>query len=363
VSTGTRVGALRARLKGDSVGALLVGGAANMRYLTRFEGVFDGMGAGAVVVTDRDARLYIDSRYIEAARAAAEGSGWDVRLQGESLYSQIVADLRSDGCGTLAMESSVPYARFKMVSEAFGGRVLMLDHAVEDLRAVKDAGELAAIERAAALTDEAFDHVLGILRPGLREVDVALALEGYMRGHGSEGVAFEPIVASGPNSSKPHAGITMRVIGEGELLTMDFGARLGGYCADMTRTVVIGRASDEQRAVYDAVLAANEAGRAAVCAGARGDAVDGVARALLTERGYGEAFGHGLGHGVGLEVHEMPGLRRTSTDVLQAGHVVTVEPGVYLPGFGGVRIEDLVAVEDGGHKLLSHSRRDLIEIV
>jgi len=363
VSSAARVAALRGRLEADSVEALLIGGLANMRYLTGFDGVFDGMAAGAVVVTAQAARYYTDSRYIEAARAAAAGTPWDVRLQVESLYGEVIGDLRTDGFETLAMESSAPYARFKMVSETFGGRVVMIDHAVEDLRSVKDAGELDAVERAAALTDEAFDHVLGILRPGLREIDVALALEVYMRGNGSEGLAFEPIVASGPNSSKPHAGITLRAIGEGELLTMDFGARVDGYCADMTRTVVVGRASDEQRRVYEAVLAANEVGRAAVCAGARGDAVDGVARALLTERGFGEAFGHGLGHGVGLEVHEMPGLRKSSTDVLQPGHVVTVEPGVYLPGFGGVRIEDLVAVEEGGHKLLSHSRRDLIEIV
>jgi Xaa-Pro aminopeptidase len=362
VSSEARVGALRERLGVDAVEALLVGVSANMRYLTCFDGVFDQMGAGAVVVTDQHARLYIDSRYIEAARAAAAGTHWDVRLQRDRLYTEIVEDLHADGFETLAMESSAPYARFKMVSGLFGGRVVVVDNAVEDLRAVKDASELAAIARAAALTDEAFDHVLAVLEPGLREVDVALALEAYMRGHGSEGVAFEPVVASGPNSSKPHAGVTMRVIGEGDLLTMDFGARVDGYCADMTRTVVIGRASEEQRRIYEAVLAANEAGRAAVRAGAHGAAVDGVARALLTERGYGEAFGHGLGHGVGLEVHEMPGLRKTSTDVLVPGHVVTVEPGVYLPGFGGVRIEDLVAVEEGGHRLFSHATRDLIQI-
>ena len=144
---------------------------------------------------------------------------------------------------------------------------------------------------------------------------------------------------------------------------MDFGARVCGYCADITRTVVVWRASDEQHRVYDAVLAANEAGRAAVRAGARGVDVDGVARALLVERGFGEAFGHGLGNGVGLEIHEMPSLSTRSKDVLEPVHIVTVEPGVYLPGFGGVIIEDLVAVEEGGHKLLSHSRRYLIEIV
>jgi Xaa-Pro aminopeptidase len=362
VSSAERVAALRKRLEADSVQALLVGELANMRYLTCFDGVFDSMAAGAVVITADVARYYTDSRYIEAARNAAAGTPWEVRLQRESLYSEVCADLLADGFETLAMESSVPYARFKMVSELFGGRVVVIDHAVEGLRTHKDAGEIAAIGRAAALTDEAFDHVLGVIRPGLREIDVALALEAYMRGHGSEGLAFEPIVASGPNSSKPHAGISMRVIGKGELLTMDFGARVDGYCSDMTRTVVVGHASDEQRRVYDAVLAANEAGRAAVRAGAKGVDVDGVARALLAERGFGEAFGHGLGHGVGLEIHEMPSLSMRSKDVLEAGHIVTVEPGVYLPGFGGVRIEDLVAVEEGGHKLLSHSRRDLIEI-
>ncbi len=362
MSSRERVEALRGRLGADAVEALLVTATANMRYLTCFDGVFDSMPAGAVVVTHEHARFYTDSRYIEAARDAARETFWEVCLQRESPYTEIVADLHADGFATLAMESAVSYARFKMVSELFGGRVVVVDHAVESLRAVKDAGELVSISRAAALTDQALDHVLGILKPGLREVDVALALEAYMRGHGSEGVAFEPVVASGPNSSKPHAGITMRVIGEGDLLTMDLGARIDGYCADLTRTVVIGRASDKQREVYEAVLAANEAGRAAVRAGAHGADVDGVARTLLSERGFGEAFGHGLGHGVGLEIHEMPGLRQTSADVLEPGNVVTVEPGVYLPGFGGVRIEDLVAVEDGGHKLLSHARRELIEI-
>jgi Xaa-Pro aminopeptidase len=362
VSSQERVEALRGRLGSDGVEALLVTATANMRYLTCFDGVFDSMPAGAVVVTREEARFYTDSRYIEAARDAARGTFWEVCLQRESPYTEVVNDLHEGGFKALAMESSVSYARFKMVSDLFGGRAVVVDHAVENLRAVKDPGELASIGRAAALTDQALDHVLGILRPGLREVDVALELEAYMRGHGSEGVAFEPVVASGRNSSKPHAGVTMRAIGDGDLLTMDLGARIDGYCADLTRTVVIGRVSDKQRDVYEAVLAANEAGRAAVRAGARAADVDGVARDLLSKRGYGEAFGHGLGHGVGLEIHEMPGVRQTSTDVLEPGHVVTVEPGVYLPGFGGVRIEDLVAVEDGGHKLLSHARRELIEI-
>jgi Xaa-Pro aminopeptidase len=196
----------------------------------------------------------------------------------------------------------------------------------------------------------------------MREIDIALALEVYMRSHGSEGLAFPPIVASGPNSSRPHAGVTGRVIGTGELLKMDFGARVDGYCADLTRTVVVGSATDEMRRMYDAVLAANEAALAVVRPGAAAADLDRVARGVLEGRGFGENFTHGLGHGVGLVVHEAPTVGPRSRDTLRVGNVVTIEPGVYVPGFGGVRIEDLVAVEDGGSRLLSHAPKHLIEL-
>jgi Xaa-Pro aminopeptidase/Xaa-Pro dipeptidase len=250
------------------------------------------------------------------------------------------------------------------VSDCFNGRVVVSDRWVEELRVIKDVGELGASERAAVLTDAALDHVLGILRPGLREIDVALELEVFMRSRGSEGLAFEPIVASGPNTSKPHAGISLRAIEPGDLLTMDLGARIDGYCADLTRTVVVGaRATDEQRRIYDAVLAANEAGHAAVRAGVPAREVDAAARDLLTALHLGEYFGHSLGHGVGLEVHEGPRVSAKSDDILRSGSLITIEPGVYLPGFGGVRIEDLVAVEESGGRTLSHAPKHLIEIL
>ena len=364
MSAPTRVEALRARLLEDGVDAALISDTANMRYLTGFGRVFDDSISAAVAVSVDAMRFYTDSRYIEAARTAAEDNGWEVCLQGDSLYTQVCEDLHAAGVETLAMESSVPHARFVLVSDCFQGRVVVSDHWVEDLREIKDAGEMEAAARAAVLTDAALDYVLGIIGPGMREIDVALELEVYMRSNGSEGLAFEPIVASGPNTSRPHAGITTREIEPGDLLTMDLGARIDGYCADLTRTIVVGaRATDEQRRIYDAVLAANEAGLGAARAGVRARDVDASARDLLTGLRLGEYFGHSLGHGVGLRVHEGPRVSAKSDDILRTGSLITVEPGVYLPGFGGVRIEDLVAVEENGARLLSHASKDLIEIV
>ncbi|MDR3685741.1 MAG: M24 family metallopeptidase, partial [Coriobacteriia bacterium] len=219
------------------------------------------------------------------------------------------------------------------------------------------------IDAAQQITDAAFDHLLaGVLRPGVSERDVALELEFFMRRAGSQGVAFDPIVASGPNAAKPHANPSERLLTEGDFVVLDFGARVGGYCADMTRTVVIGSSSDRHREIYDAVLTANAAGTAAVCPERTGSEIDRAAREVIAQRGFGEYFGHGLGHGVGLEIHELPGLGPRSELRVPLGSVVTVEPGIYVPGFGGVRIEDLVVVDESGARVLTRSTKDLLEL-
>ena len=357
-----RLTALRARLVELGVDAMLVAGAANMRYLTGFPRVFDdGIDAAVLVSADRSA-FHTDSRYIEAAETAATGTVWEIAGQRESVLEDALGQAAEWGAGTLAIEDSTTVARYRRLKKLFKGRLLVTEHVVEALRAVKDEAEVAAIERAAALTDLALEHVTGTLTPGMREIDISLALEVFMRSHGSEGLAFAPIVAGGPNSSRPHAGVTERAVRAGELLTMDIGARVDGYCADLTRTVVVGQADEEQRRVYEAVLAANEAALAAVRPGIGCADLDAVARGVLVERGLGERFGHGLGHGVGLVVHEMPSVGGRSRDVLVAGHVITIEPGAYVPGFGGVRIEDLVVVVEGGARKLSHSPKHLMEI-
>jgi Xaa-Pro aminopeptidase len=359
---GRRLAAFRRRLAQDEGDGALVTLPVNMRYLTGFEGLFDEGIAAVCLVTPDVARFYTDFRYAEAAEAAAVGTPWVVHIQKESMYVEVCQELRAEGVTSLTIEDSVPYGRFKFISEQFIGRVLVVEHLIEDLRQVKETAEIEAIERAAALTDSAFAHILGFIRPGMREVDIAVELEGFMRRNGSEGLAFASIVASGPNSARPHAGVTDRAIGNDEFLKLDFGARVDGYCADMTRTVVVGKATAEHRRIYEAVLDANEAAIAGARAGMAGRDIDAIARDLLTARGFGDNFGHGLGHGVGLAVHELPSLGRSARAPVRSGSVVTIEPGVYLPGFGGVRIEDLVVVEDGGVRLLSHSPKQLIQV-
>jgi Xaa-Pro aminopeptidase len=362
VNTEQRLTALRRRIVDEEVGAFLVTQGANMRYLTGFDRVFDDGINAACLVTPEYARFYTDFRYREAAEAAASGTPWAVRIQRDSIYIELCGELREEGIDALVMESSAPYGRFKFISEQFEGRVQVVERWVEESRMVKEPAEVEAISRAAALADRAFEHVLGVIEPGLREIDVALELEFFMRRNGSEGIAFDPIVASGPNTVRPHAGVTDRVIGHGELLTMDFGARVDGYCSDLTRTVVVGTADDRQREVYEAVLAASETALADLRPGMSGSDIDRIARDVLDARGFGKQFGHGLGHGVGLVVHELPSVGPHGRDAVRVGSVITIEPGVYLPGFGGVRIEDLVLVQEDGARVLSHAPKGLIEV-
>ncbi|MFA5843392.1 MAG: Xaa-Pro peptidase family protein [Coriobacteriia bacterium] len=354
--------ALRRRMVDGGVDAFLVTDIANMRYVTGFEDVFDQGANAACVVTGTSARLHTDFRYAEAAVDAARGTAWDVAVQVESLYIELCAATREDGVETLALESSVPYGRFKFVSEQFCGNVVATDQWIEEIRQVKTPEEIERISAAAAIADHALGSVLPTLRPGMLATDVAVALETAMRQAGADGVAFESIVAGGPDSARPHARPGRRPLERGDLVVLDLGARYGGYCSDMTRTVVIGPATVRQRELYDAVLEANEAALSALRPGLPGSAVDAVARDLLRARGLGDAFGHGLGHGVGLEVHELPSLSARARESVREGSVVTIEPGVYLPGIGGVRIEDLVVVEEGGCRLLSHAPKGLLEV-
>lgn len=357
-----RIAALRRRLTDAELPAVLITDISNVRYLTGFEDVFDDMANVALVLTAQGARLYTDSRYGEACEAAATGTAWRVHVPSESIYATLCEELDSAGLSGLAIEASVPYGRFRFVSERFGGRVEVIDGWVEEIRQVKEAGEVERIAAAAAIADKAFDHILCRLAPGVTEAEIALELEVFMRSNGSEGVGFEPIVASGPNSSRPHARVSSRAIEVGDFVTMDFGACVKGYRSDMTRTVVVGSATPRQREIYEVVLAAQEAAIAAVKAGLPGMQIDAVARDTIAERGYGEYFGHGLGHGVGLDIHELPSVSSKARPSVQAGSVITIEPGVYVPGFGGVRIEDLVLVEDGGCRVLSCAPKRLLEI-
>ena len=347
----------------DGLDGLVVTSRANIRYLTGFSG-----SAALVAVTRGDVLLVTDFRYDEQARDEA-GAVARVEVEGTSVWDRFFKELPTLGpLGELGFEAhavSVHDAqRFAEAGKAWRWRPTT--ELVERLRAAKDAGEVAAIRAAARLAGEALRQTLADVRPGLTELAIAGLLEGTLRRLGSEGHPFATIVASGPRSALPHARSSGRVVVAGEWLLVDFGAQVDGYCADITRTVVVGaRASERQRALYGVVYDAQLRARLGIRAGMSGREADALAREPITARGLGDAFGHSLGHGLGLEVHEAPRLSKTNGDPVPAGAVVTLEPGVYLPGEGGVRIEDDVHLvpDSSGAELLSDGLTELLELV
>jgi Xaa-Pro dipeptidase len=345
---------LRERLAALDLEAALITRLVNVRYLTGFTG-----SNGAVLVTADGAVLATDGRYTTQAGEQAP----DVELVIERDVAALLArEAPARGVRRLGFEEhDVTVAAYDSLTEAgHGAELVRLGRPVEDLRAVKDEDEIAALARACAVADAAFAAVIADLRPGLTERDVARRLESRMFDEGAEAPSFETIVASGSNSAVPHHSPTDRVLAAGDLVKCDFGALVDGYHSDMTRTVVIGPPSAWQQEIYDVVAAAQSAGRAALRPGAECRAVDAAARDVIVEAGYGAEFVHGLGHGVGLEIHESPSLGASATGRLDDRMPVTVEPGVYLPGRGGVRIEDTLVVRPDGPELLTMTTRDLL---
>ncbi|MBC7093018.1 aminopeptidase P family protein [Candidatus Bipolaricaulota bacterium] len=329
----------------------------NLRYLSGFTGSF------GILILAKESVLATDSRYTEQAQHQVRGLPVE-EAKGRWLPWLVerlsALDLRKIGIGTYGT-SLYTYRELCRLGE--GMEFVPANGLVEGLRRVKSPEEIERIAAAARLTDEGLRWMLGQLKPGLTERDVALELEIWYRRHGADDVAFDLIVASGPASAMPHHRAGERRLEGGDIVLLDIGVRLDGYCSDLTRVVALGHASRELRDLYRLVLAANRAGLEAVQAGVSGQDADRAARAVIEAGGYGDRFGHGLGHGVGLEVHEAPRLAPTSDDVLAAGHVVTVEPGVYLPGRFGIRIEDLVAVHADGCEILSGFPKEELLVV
>ncbi|MGA8746402.1 MAG: aminopeptidase P family protein [Solirubrobacterales bacterium] len=327
----------------DELDRMLVTDLVNVRYLTGFG------GTNGACVCGEDVRVFLtDFRYTE--RAAAEVEDWEVVTVGSDWLAGIAERLR----GRVGFEDEHLSVRtLKRLEEKLpeGVEAVPAGGMVEKLRSVKDAGELAAIAAASELADDVWRWSLERGLAGRTERDVARSAEARIRELGAD-PSFPAIVAAGPNGALPHAEPGEREIGGGELVVFDMGAKLDGYCSDGTRTFATGEPGEQARAVYEVVLGAQEAALAALAAGSGAEALDTVAREAIEAAGYGEHFGHGLGHGVGLEVHEAPRVSQRSEDILEPGEVVTIEPGIYLPGVLGVRIEDLVVVtEEGSHNL------------
>ncbi|HEX2450324.1 MAG TPA: Xaa-Pro peptidase family protein [Gemmatimonadales bacterium] len=353
-----RQDALRAALAREGLDALLVTHLANIRYLTGFTG-----SAGLLLVRSADCVLITDFRYAMQAPQEA-GSAARVEIDQTSVWQRLAKLLAAAPANVLGIEAHVMTVRdAERVREAGRGRVQPTTDLVERLRARKDPGEVAAIRSAATLAQEALAEVLPGVRAGLSELEIGSALESALRRRGSEWHPFPTIVASGPRAALPHARTSPRTVGRGEWLLLDFGAQVDGYCADLTRTVVVGaRADQRQRAVYEVVRAAQGRALANLRPEMSGRDADALARDVIGARGYADAFGHSLGHGLGLEVHEAPRLAPTADAPLPAHAVVTVEPGIYLPGWGGVRLEDDVYLGPDGPVCLSDNRTELLEL-
>jgi Xaa-Pro aminopeptidase len=342
-------------LDGAGVDVLIVGDLANVRYLTGYS------GSNGLALIGPQTRVFVtDFRYVEQAQREVDPSF--ERLTSAELV-EALPDALPAGAARIGFDDTHTSVKAHgKLQEVLGGarELIAAGGLVERLRAVKEPGEIERLAAVAVLADEAFT---GLLQGGLigrTEMELETALEFGMRERGARGSSFSPIVAAGPNGALPHAQPRDVEVARGDLVVIDWGALVDGYCSDCTRTVAAGEPDGEAREVYELVLAAQQAGLEAVLPGAAGTEVDGVSRAIIDAGGHGERFGHGLGHGVGLEIHEAPTLSRRSTDTLVVGNVVTVEPGVYLPGRFGVRIEDLVAVQEGGARVLNGLGKQLM---
>lgn len=353
-----RLGALAAALDGAHLDALLVSGLANVRYLSGFSG-----SNALLLVTPGESLLLTDARYAEQAVEEA-GDVALVDIQSQSLWAGLWQRLPGYGVQVVGFESShLLHRDFQRLLES-GGRWQWRPTVdlVEAQRERKSAVEVEAIRRAGAMATAALSRLLPQLRTGLTELAVAGMLERALREEGSEGFPFPTIVASGPRAALPHARSSGRALEEGDFLLIDFGAQADGYCADVTRTFVLGRASSEQRDVYEVVREAQALAITGIRAGMPGRDADALARDYIERRGHGDRFQHSLGHGLGLEVHEAPRLSRQADTALPEGAVVTIEPGVYVPGWGGVRIEDDIHLGAAGTEQLTDFPRELLEI-
>jgi Xaa-Pro aminopeptidase len=351
-----RLGKLRSQFAPKGLDGLIVSQAENRCYLSGFTG-----SAGFLLVSQQRAILATDFRYVEQAQVQAPGFEV-VQIQGEiaKWFPKLASELGSPKLGFEG--KSISFSTYKELTDALSdskrkNSLIPTDGLVESLRAVKDKEELGLVEKAAALADAALEYMLPRIKPGASEKEIAWEIESFLRRNGSESVPFELIVASGPNSAMPHARPTDRAIRQGEPVVIDIGATVRGYTSDITRTVSLGEGDSTFNRIYDIVLGAQLTAIETLQIGMPGEQADRLARIVIEQAGYKDAFGHGLGHGVGLATHEEPRLGTNSSDILAEGMVFTIEPGIYVSGWGGVRIEDMVVLEEGKARPLTKTRK------
>ena len=344
-------------LSGEVDGLLLTS-----RYSRHYGAEFD-IAEGVAIVTRKGCRYFTDSRYIESAENGIRGFEV-VMVDREHPYNDLLNRAIADfGLTNLGYEENYLTAgELQNYEKNLNAKLTPYNKEIYGFRGVKEDWELARMRRAQEITDKAFTEVLSRIRTGMTELELQAELIYCLYKNGAQGLSFDPIVVSGPNSSMPHGVAGERIIQEGDFVTMDFGVLYQGYCSDMTRTVAVGFATEEMKKVYDTVLKAQLAGIAATRAGVPGSDIDGAARKVIEDAGYGKEFGHGYGHSLGLEIHESPNCNIANENPMEAGNVCSAEPGIYLPGKFGVRIEDVVVIQKGGCEVLTKSPKELIVV-
>ncbi len=350
-----RIAALR-ELFTDNYNGMLITNLNNVRYLCGYSG-----SCGTLLITKKEAVFFTDFRYQEQS-AAEIGNAAEIVIFKNNQIDTMKARIKKARIKALGVEKSLNIRQFLLFSDEFKKDLFPTENLVERLRQTKDADELKSLKKAFAIADNAFAELMKIIRPGMTENEVAAHLEFFMKMAGSDMPSFSTIIASGPNSSCPHHQPGSRKLKSGEMVKIDFGAVSDGYHSDMTRTVFLGKATAKFKKIYATVLEAQKKAIKALKVGAICKDIDSVARKVITDAGYGENFGHGLGHSLGLDVHEAPSLSQKCEDEVRTGVTFTVEPGIYLPGWGGVRIEDVFLVKEKGLLQLTSTPNDLCEV-
>ncbi|MFJ5768643.1 M24 family metallopeptidase [Psychrobacillus sp. NPDC093180] len=349
-----KVAKLRTALEEKGIDALLITNGYNRRYMTGFTGT-----AGVAIVSKNDAVFITDFRYTE--QAASQIKDFRIVKHEKTLIEEVAKQVAEMGIQSLGFEKEdLTYSSFELYKQAVKADLVPLSGLVEKIRLIKTDEEISIIKAACRIADEAYEHIVTYIKPGMTELQVSNELEFFMRKRGATSSSFDTIVASGVRSALPHGVASDKVIEVGDFVTLDFGAIYNGYISDTTRTVAVGEPSEQLKEIYQIVLDSQLLALEKVKPGMTGKEADAIARDYIASKGYGEAFGHSLGHGIGLEVHEGPGLSFRSDIVLEPGMVITIEPGIYLPNIGGVRIEDDALVTENGLEKLTHSTKELL---
>lgn len=346
---------LRVALRAQQSDVLIITSNQNRRYLTGFTG-----SAGTVVITPTKALLLVDFRYTQ--QATNQSKEFDVReIDRSRLYETIQEILDTESIQTVGFEQQhVTYEVYQLMSSKLTATLMPLSNIVENLRMIKTPEEIELIKKAAWISDEAFKYILTFIKPGVSEIDIANELEFHMRKNGATGAAFDIIIASGHRSALPHGVASDKIIENGDMLTLDFGAYYQGYRSDMTRTIAVGEPPKKLKEIYQIVYDSLQKALSNMKAGITGKEADSYSRDFIKAKGYGKNYGHGSGHGLGLDIHENIFMSTVCEDILEENMVLTVEPGIYIPEFGGVRIEDDVIVTKNGIEVITHSPKELI---